>query len=91
MIKGCSKRVIVVKHPQGDAFEEAYFIVKEGKYKNPKDTRSLITAANKIINGEKNDSPIQKSERFRTRLGNVFAFLLGMGVSFAIFLLLINI
>ena len=91
MIKGCSKRVIVIKHPQGDAFEEAYFIVKEGKYKNPRDTHSLITAANKIINGEKNDSANQKNERFRSRVGNVLAFLSGALLSFVIFLLLINI
>ena len=91
MIKGCNKRVIVVKHPQGDAFEEAYFIVKEGKYKNPRDTRSLITAANKIINGEKNDLSSRKIERFRSRVSNVLAFLSGAFLSFVIFLLLINI
>ena len=78
MIRGCSKRVIVLKHPQGDVFEEAYFIVKEGRYRSKKDTSFLISEAEKII-GEK------KKGRLSQRFINVFFFLLGMAVTFIIF------
>ena len=78
MIRGCSKRVIVLKHPQGDAFEEAYFIVKEGRYKSKRDTSFLLSEAEKII-GEK------KKTSLKERFLNVFFFLLGMAVSFIIF------
>ncbi len=78
MIRGCSKRVIVLKHPSGDSFEEAYFIVKEGRYKSKKDTKLLISEAKKIIGDEKK-APVK--ERFL----NVFFFLLGAALSFIIF------
>lgn len=78
MIRGCSKRVIVLKHPQGDAFEEAYFIVKEGHYKSKRDTKFLVSEANKII-GDKKKAPVKE------RILNVFFFLLGMAVGFIIF------
>lgn len=78
MIRGCSKRVIVLKNPSGDAFEEAYFIVKEGRYKSKRDRKFLISEAEKIIGEDKKSST-------RERFLNVFFFLLGMAVSFIIF------
>ena len=91
MIKGCSKRVIVVKHPQGDAFEEAYFIVKEGKYKKASDKKHLLSEAEKILSGGKNESQRDKKALLLSRLGNVFSFVLGMGCAFILLLILINI
>ena len=90
MIKGCSKRVIVVKNPKGDAFEEAYFIVKDGKYKTKRDTKSLVGEADKIINGEKNHVKEDKKALIYARLGNVFSFILGMVTALVVFYLLIN-
>lgn len=82
MIRGCSKRVIVLKQPPGDSFEEAYFIVKEGKYKSGRDTKTLLGEANKIIN---NDAKKVGKRRVGERVLNVFFFLLGAVCSFIIF------
>jgi uncharacterized membrane protein len=90
MIKGCSKRVIVVKNPKGDTFEEAYFIVKEGKYKTKRDTKSLVGEADKIINGEKKHEKRNEKALVYARLGNVFSFILGVVSAVVIFYLLLN-
>lgn len=47
MIKGCSRKVIVIKNPGSNLFEEAYFIV------NPKESErkhgDFLLEANRII------------------------------------------
>ena len=51
MIKGCTKRVIVVKDVQSDVFEEAYFILRpqsEDKRRNASES-DFIAEANKIV------------------------------------------
>lgn len=53
MIKGCSKRVIVIKNPNGDYFDEAYFILKDRFSAKSYDTATcetkMIDEANRII------------------------------------------
>lgn len=53
MIKGCSKRVIVIKNPNGNYFDEAYFILKErfsaAGYDAPSYETKMIDEANRII------------------------------------------
>ena len=82
MIKGCNRRVIVVKHPESDSFEEAYFIVKEGKFKKKSDAAGLVGEANRLING------IPKTEKKRL-FSRIFSsslwFILGAISSFLIF------
>ena len=47
MIKGCSRKVIVIKNPGSDLFEEAYFIL------NPRESErkhgDFLLEANRII------------------------------------------
>ncbi len=88
MIKGTSKRVIVVKHPDTELFEEAYFIVKEKKLRTKNDTKSLIAEAKRIINKEKEKPDLKTSVRHR--IVNVFSFLLGMLFALVVFYVLIN-
>jgi len=52
MIKGNTKRVIVVKSLDPDVFEEAIFIVKEEAFsKNGITASALLSEAQKIANG----------------------------------------
>lgn len=91
MIKGTSKRVIVVKQPDTDLFEEAYFIVKERKTGTKNDTKSLIQEAGRIINSE-NENPKKSSKSpMRERLTNLFFFLLGGLFAVLVFYMLINV
>ena len=52
LLKGVNKRVIVIKNPESEIFEEAYFILKsssfKGIFKQSKDNEMLIEA-NRII------------------------------------------
>lgn len=51
MIKGCTKRVIVVKNMESDLFEEAYFIVKPSptKLKASLCENDFLCEADKIV------------------------------------------
>lgn len=49
MIKGCTKRVIVVKDIQSGFFEEAFFIVKPDSTKRAGGDSEYISEANKIV------------------------------------------
>ena len=52
MLKGVNKRVIIIKNPESEIFEEAYFILKSKNIKNifrqSKDNE-MVTEANRII------------------------------------------
>ncbi len=92
MIKGTSKRVIVVKHPDTELFEEAYFIVKDKRIKSKSDTKSLIVEAGRIINTSCTEEE-KKSKRKRgyERLLNVLSFLSGMLFAVVVFYILTKI
>ena len=47
MIKGCEKRVIHVKSPKSDIFEEAYFILKDADYDPP--TCDIVSEAERLL------------------------------------------
>ena len=47
MIKGCSRKVIVIKNPESELFEEAYFIVNPKK--SERKQNDLLAEANRII------------------------------------------
>ncbi|MBR5528496.1 MAG: hypothetical protein IKV97_05770 [Clostridia bacterium] len=50
MIKGCSRRMIVLKDTGSDFFEEAYFVLKSGKpHCKIKTERDFIAEAERII------------------------------------------
>ena len=50
LLKGVNKRVIIIKNPESEIFEEAYFIVKSGKgfFKQAKENE-MVMEANRII------------------------------------------
>ena len=83
MIKGITKRVIVVKSPDPDVFEEAIFIVKEEAFsKNGITATALLYEAQKIANGYAGVSI--KKER---RMPPLFYALAGAGLTGFIWLL----
>ncbi len=84
MIKGCNRRVIVVKHPESESFEEAYFIVREGKFKRKSDTASLVGEANRLINGESTPH-FPKKPRLSRGFCAALSFVAGAVSSFLIF------
>lgn len=48
--KGCQRRMIMIKNPGSDYFEEAYFILKENDKKIPLASESdMIKEANRIV------------------------------------------
>ena len=51
MIKGCTKRVVVLKDVQSEIFEEAYFIMrpKSEKAKGHAPQTDILTEANRIV------------------------------------------
>lgn len=86
MLRGTSKRVIVLKHCKGDVFDEAYFIVKNSEGSKKKDTKSLVSEARRIINGDKKEEDKTKEKKvFLTRLTNVFFFILGILFAILVF------
>ncbi len=58
MIKGCTKRVIVVKDVSSDIFEEAYFILRptSANTKVKKSESDIISEANRIVTSQNCDS-----------------------------------
>ena len=50
MIKGCSRKVIVVKKPGNGIFEEAYFILSPGE--SGRKQYDFLLEANRIIDSE---------------------------------------
>lgn len=77
MIKGCSKRVVVLKNPKSDIFEEAYFIVREKKVPDSKGT--MIDEANRIIvENTLGARPLVKKDKSRS---GTLLFLMGMVTS----------
>jgi len=83
MIKGITKRVIVVKSPDPDVFEEAIFIVREEAFsKNGMSATALLCEAQKIANGYAGENV--KKER---RMPPLFYAMAGAGLTALIWLL----
>ena len=55
MIKGCAKRVVVVRDIDSNFFEEAFFIVKQGYDKRKSSESDYINEAGRIL---KSDLPV---------------------------------
>lgn len=82
MIKGCSRKVIVVKDPGSDLFEEAYFIVSPKE--SERGASEFLLEANRIIQSKTTVS-FDGNRRKKTGLIQLLAgFLSGMGVSLTI-------
>ena len=87
MIKGCSKRVIVIKNPNGEYFDEAYFILKERfslkNNESPCETK-MIDEANRIISDNmltKFCAPVTARKKEAFRFSTTAVFVMGMVTS----------
>lgn len=95
MIKGCTKRVVVVKDVQSDMFEEAYFILKpqSAKRKGPSNQGAFLTEANRLVsqNCDLSGVFVKSSGQAKKHsiLRDVLFFMSGVavaGCSFALFI-----
>ena len=76
MVKGCQRRVIMVRGTGSGMFDEAYFFLKPEKADLPETL--MITEANRIIeeNRLRSERKLHLGETLRRR---VWCFLLGVG------------
>lgn len=93
MIKGCSKRMIVLKNTGSELFDEAYFVVKpHSSVSSFKGERAFIDEANRILNESLYATSAMhkstKSTRSSFFSGAFIGFLIG-GVCTAAFILCI--
>lgn len=77
MIKGCSRKVIVIKNPGSNLFEEAYFIV------SPKESErkygDFLLEANRII-----ASRTVPDSRKKSKVGILVSWFLGFALGLAV-------
>jgi len=59
MVKGCQKRIIVLKGTNSSVFDEAYFVIKENSV--PPDGTDMVKEALRII--EANTLPHEESKK----------------------------
>ena len=95
MIKGCTKRVIVVKDVRSDVFEEAYFILRPSQQSNaPEKSRNdILTEANRIVSTCECDAPrgavgISYSKRSKFRVRDFLFFTCGFTFAAACYALI---
>ena len=81
MIKGCSRRVIVIKHPESELFEEAYFIVNPKKCERKQS--DLLAEAGRII-AMRATSEGRAGRKARLILPWLFGFACGIGIALPI-------
>ena len=84
LIKGCSRRVIVIKHPESELFEEAYFIVNPRK--SERHQSDFLAEASRII-ATRATSAICKDRKMRSLLPWLVGFVCGVGTALPILLL----
>ena len=62
LLKGVNKRVIVIKNPESEIFEEAYFIVKNKSIFNQARENEMVLEANRIISDYSRQQKISAGE-----------------------------
>lgn len=80
MLKGIEKRVVRIKGVGGDVFEEAYFILKDGRMDTSK-KEDFISEASRII--EENSLIGKEEGASRKNVGRILLFSLAAGVALA--------
>ena len=90
MIKGCTKRVVVVKDVQSDIFEASYFILRPRSEKSKTKAREtdIISEANRLVIGKSDFNgshcvTLEKSGKGKRRVRDILFFVLGAALSFA--------
>ncbi len=86
LVKGVSRRVIVIKSPDKNIFEEAIFIVKEDALNKGVTREELIREAQQVAN-EYLSSNRKKSKKTKKLPGMIYA-LMGAGVFGIVYLLM---
>ena len=88
MIKGYSKRIIVVKDPSSNYFDEAHFILKERfadpKQQTPSCEAKMIDEANRIISDSiitKYCTPTPPPKKASIRFSPIAIYIMGMATS----------
>lgn len=85
MVKGVSKRVVVVKSPEGETFEQALFIVREESGSAQKSRGEVLREACRLA--ERCAQPGGRAQRRRQWQERLGAALAGAGVTGAAWLI----
>lgn len=100
MIKGCAKRVVVVRDIESNFFEEAFFIVRQGSPSRVKSESDFINEANRIVKSDLSSAECKipfsgfkgfppsvsaKKNRRREKFREAVLFFSGFGLSAVIF------
>lgn len=64
MIKGCQRRIVMVKNPKSALFEEAYFILREECASEEPDNDDIVGEAEKIISAYAEKKTRKKRKSF---------------------------
>lgn len=83
MIKGFNRRVVVMKNPDSNLFEEAYFIVKENALCNKRD-KNPVEEAKKIVRQMEEENAYGKEKRTAQRVRSFIFLLIGIIVGILI-------
>jgi len=94
LIKGCQKKMVVLKNIGSEVFEEAYFILRDPS-SNPQskklNRRDMITEANRIV--EMNDlcqyQKNKETDNHCAKKSSIIGFFLGMAFTSVLCVLLI--
>ena len=73
MVKGCQRRVLHLKNPEGGLFEEAFFFLKAPTVVARDGAHDMVAEANRILLGCQGDQPAAKR-----RVRGAAVFLLGV-------------
>ncbi len=77
MVKGFNRRVVVMKNPDSEIFDEAFFVVKENAV-FAKSERSAVDTAKKIIHDIEKESKKTKKVKILETAKAVFFLILGI-------------
>ena len=89
MVKGCQRRVLHVKNPEGGLFEEAFFLLKDAGTDGRigASRADMVREANRILSG--GEEPEGRANRRRAAplflLGALFGAAVSSGAIFLIF------
>ena len=87
MIKGCQKKMVVVRNIASDLFDEAYFIMKDDDRTLPAGRDEMMTEADRIVSASLSqcqregdiipNAAEQLKKRAAATRGNIITFALG--------------
>ena len=88
MLRGCQRRVIHLKDPKSQLFDEVYFIVREqNENQTPASFSEMMKEAHRII--KDNLPEEERIKRARRRVWSLVGVSFGLGVSVSVLFLLL--